>query len=291
MKNRQIRLIIGILVGLILFASSIALLMYSKQNELKNYVEDHVEVYVSSKHLNKGDLIGPKDIQKVFLPKSYLAFTPLTQSEIMGRYASVEIFAKEPLRKEKLSIAKPSKDKFVVFKPVEKVKNAKKQHLDNYAKDTITVSLGVFKNMDYSLKSGDTIDIISIFPKKSKNQDFNMKYVALNVTIKSFISNAQETSRYISKGGKKLVKADSVIFEMQPKDLKNFLTVYYKTLTLYSNRIYAGGKGKSGNLWMVKCSSEADEKDQNLKKNMLVDHITQYRKRRAVERVSISYED
>lgn len=289
MKNRRIRLIMGILVGLILFSSSIALLMYSKQSDLKKQVEDHIEVYVTSKHLNKGDLIGPKDIQKVFLPKSYLAFTPLTQSEIMGRYASVEIFAKEPLRKEKLSLVKPSMDESVVFKSIEKVEVTEITKSEEILNDTITISLSVFKNMDYSLRNGDTIDILSVFPKQTRKNDFSFetKYVALKVTIKSFISNGAKTTQYIGQTAKgKLLKADSVIFEMRPKDLKNFLSVYYKTLQLYSSKVYSGG-----NLWIVKCSAEVDEKDQKLKKRMMVDYVTQYKRSKAKPRVSISYED
>jgi len=281
MRNRKTRIIIGVLIGLIFFSSSVALLMYTKQNDLSQYVEDHVEVYVTTKHLLRGDLIGPSDLEKAFLPKSYLSFAPLTKSEIVGRYANVEIFAKEPIRQEKISKNEPVDEKIVVVVPKTKIKQKlKAEEIPEViaTKDTITITLSMFKNIDGTLKRGDHIDILSVIPKitqKSKEFQYNTKYVVLNAKIDTFVSHAQRVKSYITKSEKSTTVADSIVFEMDPKEIEKFLSLYY-------------GVGK---LWMVKCSPEGTDKDQAIKKNMIVKKKKIVRKTRAkVTGVSISYE-
>jgi len=288
MRNRQTRIVIGVLVGLVLFASSIALLMYSKQSSLSQYVEGHVNVYVTSKHLALGHKITQSDITKASLPKSYLAFTPLTESEIVGRYTTVQMFAKEPLRREKISTTKPITKQVVV--PKKEVVKVQKKQVSSH--DTITVSLNIFKNIDSSLKKGDTIDIISVISKRSNtnNTNYSTKYIVLSAKINSFVSNFSHTKKYITKGQKGSLIADSVVFEMSPEDIKNFLSVYYTTQELNSKRVL---NSKTGHLWMVKRSRVVNVKDEKLKKSMMIDHKQKvYRKRRAAApKVSISYED
>jgi len=291
MKNRQTRIIIGILVGLILFSSSIALLMYSKQNNLSEYVEGHVEVYVSAKHLYKGDLINPEDIEKAFLPKSYLLFAPLTKSEIIGRYATVEIFKKEPLRKEKISLSKPVLNKTIVQK-VAKVA-PKVEKIDYVKRDTITVSLSIFKNIDGSLKKGDYIDIVSVRARKNKKetQKYDTKYVALKVKINSFVSNFKRVKKYVVSTKNGVTVSDSVVLEMNPDEIKNFLSVYYTTQELNAKRVF-NSKTNAGHLWMVKRSSVSEDKNDKIKKRMLVDHVqTVYKRKKSAPKVRISYED
>ena len=280
MRNRKTRIIIGVLVGLIFFSSSIALLMYTKQNDLSQYVEDHVEVYVTTKHLLRGDLIGPSDLEKAFLPKSYLSFVPLTKSEIVGRYANVEIFAKEPIRQEKISKNEPIDEKAVVVVAKTKLQQEVKEEIPEViaTKDTITITLSMFQNIDGTLKRGDHIDILSVIPKitqKSKEFQYNTKYVVLNAKIDTFVSNAQRVDNYITRGEKSTTVADSIVFEMDPKEIEKFLSLYY-------------GVGK---LWMVKCSPEGTPADQAIKKSMIVKKKKIVRRTRAkATGVSISYE-
>lgn len=293
MKNRQTRIIMGIMVGLILFSSSIALLMYTKQNSLKGYVEEHTEVYVAASSLEKGDLIKESDLEKAFLPKSYLAFAPLTKSEIVGRYAQVDIYPKEPLRREKIADTKPKLENSVTYKAPKKVVVKKQKELKPANSDTITVSLSLFKNIDSSLKRGDHIDILSVIPKntKSRNAEYTTKYVALNVKINSFIGNYKNVKRYVYSAQEGSSKADSIVFEMAPDEIKNFLSVYYTTQELNSKRVF-NDKVNSGHLWMVKRNSQNSDTLDSVKKKMLVDHKARvYKKRKAAKKVSISYED
>jgi len=294
MRNRQTRIIIGILVTMVLFASSIALLMYSKQSNLSDYVEGHVEVYVTAKHLKKGTKISERDLTKAFLPKSYLAFTPLTQSEIVGRYAKVEIFAKEPLRKEKISATKPVEKKSIVLNSTLLKKKTSTVLKESIKHDTITVSLSLFKNIDTSLRKGDKIDILSVLEKRSKSSagKYTTKYIALNVNVHAFLLNAKSVKKYMTKDKKgTYLKADSVVFEMSPDEIKNFLSIYYTTQELNSKRVF-NTNGNRGHLWMVKCSSQVNTQDEKIKKSMMVDRKQKvYKRRKTVQKVSISYED
>ena len=280
MRNRKTRIIIGVLVGLIFFSSSIALLMYTKQNDLSQYVEEHIEAYVTKKHLLRGDIIGPSDIEKAFLPKSYLSFTPLTKSEIVGRYANVEIFTKEPIRKEKISQDEPIDEKpVVIIQKVEIKKEINKEEISDVVvtKDTITLAMSMFKNIDGTLKRGDHIDILSVIlvNEYSKEFKYSTKYVALNVKISTFISHSQQVNRYLTQSEESVRIADAIVFEMEPKEIERFLSLYYSV----------------GKLWMVRCSSEGTRNDAKVKNNMLVKKKKIIRKARSkVTGVSITYE-
>jgi len=292
MKNRKNRIVIVILVGLVFFSSSIALLMYSKQSQTKEVNNLLIEVFASSKALKKGVLIGASDIKSIKLPKSYMAFTPLTQSEIIGRYTSVDILAGEPFRKEKISILKPKAPKKRVSRVVEEVEP--KELAPKVYNDTITIPLTLFKNIDNTLKKGDFIDIVSIKSKKSKNTEisFETKYIALHIPIDSFVHNYSSVKTFISKDeDENLVAADSVVFKMDPDDIKNLLSLYYKAQELNANRVHNTKKANIGHLWMVKCSEVIDESAQKKKERMLVDYIVQKKRRKFTPRVSISYEN
>jgi hypothetical protein len=295
MKNRQTRIIIGILVGLVLFASSIALLMYTKQSGQAVESSNNIEVYVANQHLTQGHKITASDIVKAYLPSSYIPSAPLTPDEIIGRYTQVEIFAKEPLRKEKISLLQPTEEqpKTLESSAVKIQEMPAQKGLQ--MSDTVTVPLTLFQNIDTTLKTGDYIDIVSIIPSASRGKDmeFNTKYIALHVLINSFVSNAAKIDNVTLTQEKKILRADSVVFEMSPSDIKNFLSTYYKTQELNANRVFNTSKTNNGHLWMVKCSDEVDEKSQKAKDRLMVDYVSTYKKVRAkaVEQVSISYEN
>ena len=293
MKQKKTKIIIGVLLALVMFASSVALLMYTKQNKLSKYVESHIEVYIAAKSLNRGDMINDTDIKLSSLPKSYIEFTPLTKAELVGRYANVDILATEPMRSEKISLTKPVEEVIATKRMTNTKEVEVVNHLDS---DTIVVSLNVFRNLDSSLKKGDFIDIVSVKSKTSKknNKDFSTKYVALHVAIDSFVSNSKSISKMLVKKYDKDNKvtgfgvADSVVLEMSPKDIKNFLPMYYATQTLNSNRVYTT-KANTGHLWMVKCASEVDEKVQNEKKKLMID-LRRIKRVKKANGVIISYE-
>ncbi|WP_304545920.1 flagella basal body P-ring formation protein FlgA [Sulfurimonas microaerophilic] len=297
MKNKQMRMVVLILIGLVLFTTSLALLLYSKQGDLEKQANrvQMVEVFLSAKDIKRGELIDAHSIKKGTLPKEYLGATPLTASEIIGRYARVDIFANEPLRKEKISLAQPKEEQKVVkvvenntFKAAEITPELKDA-------DTIVLPLSVFHNIDTSLLAGDTIDIVSVKSNKSGREvGFSANYIALGVKIKSFANNMQRAKGYIiSSIEGKAVVANGIVLEVDPKKIKNFLNLYYETLALNQNRVY--NKNNSGHLWMVKCAKEQTAETLKQKEKMLADYVAkvQYKAHKAVKRtqeVSISYE-
>jgi len=293
MKNRKMRLLVGILVGLVFFSSSLALLLYLKQGS-SNSIEktESIGVYITTRTIKKGELLQARDISETILPRSYISETPLTAAEIIGRYALTDIFTKEPLRKEKLSLTQPLEEKNVeeeVYEPqvVESVSSFDEN------RDTMTVPLYVFKNIDETLKAGDYIDILTIVPKKSDSREFITKYVALHILINSFISHATKVDSIVSVNDKNEVsRASAVVFEILPGDIKNLLSSYYKTQQLNTKSVYNTARSNGGHLWMVKCTTSLDPAIQKFKSKMLIDHVTVYKRRKkAVHKVSISYEN
>jgi hypothetical protein len=290
MKNRQHRIIIGTLVGLLLFSSSLALLFYSQQGNANTHQENMVEVFVSSKDIQKGTQIDADMIKKISLPQAMLPKTPLVDTEIVERYAAVDIYENEPFRVQKLSETDPLKTlKIETFKE-KLVQNTNEGN--NSIADTFTLPLSLFKNIDPTLKKGDYVDIVSVTFKgdKEKKNNFSTKYVAIHIPVSSFIINEKSSSIYTIHGDDDaLIKAQSIVLEVSPKEIKNFLKVYYKTQELSSNRVY-NTNNYGGQLWLVKSSKNLDAKTLKVKQAMLVDKKTYVARKKNPNKVSISYE-
>lgn len=299
MKNKQMKMAILILIGLVLFTTSLSLLLYSKQGDLEKQAHkvEMVSVFLSAKDIKKGELIDAHSIKKGSLPREYLGAVPLTAAELIGRYASIDIYANEPLRKEKISLQKPQTQKQVVIKSSDENGTKEPKTTPEIAQgDTITLPLNVFKNIDRTLQSGDTIDIVSVISEKEGRElDFSTKYIALGVKIRAFVNNTQRAKGYvISVSKEKVSYANEIELEIDPKKLKNFLTLYYETLSLNQNRVY--NTHNSGHLWMIKCAKEQSEETLKQKEKMLSDYVrkVKYKARRAVKqqpKVTISYEN
>lgn len=295
MKNKQIRMVILILIGLLFFSTSLALLMYSKESELESHMKQlrMVDVIISSRDIKKGEILGADNIQTAKLPADYIAGTPLVASEVIGRYAAVDIFKNEPIRKEKISLSKIEEVKVVETNATQDVAVVSKKKDEV---DTITLPLTVFKNIDSSLQQGDKIDIVSVkYKKDNRDFDFSTKYIALNVTVNGFVLNGKKVNTYIASyvEGKPLFAQD-VILEFSPKDIKNFFMLYYRTLSLNESRVY-NTSNNGGHLWIVKCAKTQDQELQKKKEQMLADHIatlkrTQVTVTQASSEASISYE-
>jgi len=297
MRNRNTRIIMGILVGLVLFTSSVALLMYLKQSKANENITHNVEVYVASKNLKEGDYIGADAIKKAKVPQNYISFTPLMPEEIIGRYAKVAIFAKEPVRREKLSTINPL-DAKIEHVVVSHEKNVTKERIVS-SSDSVSIPLSIFKNRDASLKAGSFVDIVSIVPKKLKNRNyaFTTKYIALHVLVHSFVSNNIAMPSYTrtvtqikdKKNISKIIAADTIVLDMSPKDIKNFLALYYTTQALNSNRVY-NTANYGGQLWLINAATDTDAAIQKEKEKMLLDKKRTIVKRKRVQKVSIAYE-
>jgi len=298
MREKKIKIFIGILLALITFASSVALIMYSKQSELNKQIENQVAVYVASRDIVAGEYIGAGDVVLGKLPKNYIGSSLLTKEEIISRYAKIDIFANEPFRPQKLTLQKPIEPKGIEPSGVETKEN---EILEQLSSDTISISLEVFKNLDASLKKGDLIDIVSVFPTKDKQggYEFSAKYIALNLKISSFRKSAKEmqniTATTYDETTKKnnTIIADTMILEISPLEIKNFLSMYYMAQELNSQRVYATTENR-GHLWMVKCSDAQNKELQSDKNTLLLKEKvakTKIAVPKEKERVKIFYED
>jgi len=302
MKNRNTRIIMGILIGLVLFTSSVALLFYLKQSRANENITHKVEVYIASKNLKKGDYIDANAIVKAKLPQNYVSFKPLTAEEIIGRYAKVDIFAKEPIRKEKLSTINPLNKRVKKTKETDTKKAPAEQTIVTTS-DSISLPLSLFKNKDTSLRAGNFVDIVSVMPKKLKNREysFKTKYIALHVPVHSFISRnvtipaftrtVTQTKDKVTTS--KIIEADTIVLDMSPKDIKNFLALYYETQALNDDRAY-NTNNYGGHLWLVNAATDTDKAIQKEKQKLLLDykkaHIVKKRRKRPTQKVSIAYE-
>jgi len=289
MKNRQIRLIIGVLTGLVLFSSSLAFLFYTKQEKALSSVDEVLSVYVAKNNIVRGKMITAEDLELSKLPKSHLLTTPLSDVEIIGRYANVDIYAKELIRAEKLALLEPKEQEAVKNKELKTSQESSEEEI--VKSDTLTLPLSLFQNLDTTLKAGESIDIVSILPTKlkSRDEDFDTKYIATDVSIDSFVSGSKTLQSAVVETEKSLVYADSVVFVMSPTEIKNFFELYYKSQGINANRVY--NKENKGHLWMVKCSRSNDANEQRAKERLMLDYVRPYVREKAVERVSISYEE
>ncbi len=282
------------MVGLVLFSSSVALLLYLRQGSSKVTSTPSVEVYVAAKNLKRGDMLDAASIVKAKLPATYINFTPLTDSEIISRYATMDIYKNEPIRPEKISITQPvTQTKAVITETKSVQKETPEPKLEQVTQDTIAVSLSVFKNNNTLLKAGDYVDIASVVPTNSKNKanDFLTKYIALHVKISNFINHGAVTTTLVTSNAKgQATQADTVVLIMTPQEIKNFLALYYKTQALNNNRVY-NTHNYGGQLWMIKTPKEIDEKLQSEKERLMVDKKISAKKRKKIaHRVKISYE-
>ena len=289
MREKKTKLLVGILLSLVLFTSSAALLMYSKQSRIDQEKTGSIELFVSTKSIKAGEMIGAEEIKKTSLSKEYGVLKPLAKEDIIGKYATSDILYMEPIRSEKLSLTKPKEEKAAEASDTQKSDTA--SSVTQIDSDTVSISLNVFKNIDYSLKAGDYIDIVSIFPKKDKNKEyeFETKYIALHVKINAltFASVPQPEDK-----NKKapVASSNTVVLSMKPKEIKNLLDLYYAAQYINSQRVY--NENNKGHLWMVKCSQTVDAKAEVQKKAMLVD-AKKYgapSTSRSSNSVSISYE-
>ena len=299
MKKDRTRLIIGILLSLVLFSSSIGLWLYTKEKNLSKEMQQMRYVYVMAKDVKKGTRISDADIRLERYPKEVISWKTPKKGEILHRYAKTDLYKGEPLMASKLS-TQPIVEKKEITKQKAKVEKPKIQKKNPFAKfkgDTITLSLASFHNIDPTLKSGDKVDIASIDASVNELKNDNklkIRYAAIGVSIISFgygTSQHKSATRKINtKNGIKTLTADNVTLAVTPKNVQNLLALYYKTKSFNSQRAY--NENNKGHLWLIKSKVE-DKKLLQEKKKLLLDYKAPakqraYRKKR--DSIRIEYE-
>ncbi len=281
MKKDRTRLIIGILLSLVLFSSSLGLWFYLKEEELNKKVQHLRYVYVISKDVKKNQKITNNDIELKKLPKEVVTWEVLTKDKILHMYAKENLYKGEPVLASKLSkspILKKEK------KIIELKTNNDIQTKISYKGDTLTIPLSSFQNIDPWLKKGDKIDILSVdfYPERdSRNNKYKPYYIAIGVEIVSFGYGTQRydkaTKEIYEQDTHKKVLADSITLSVNPKNLNNLIQLYYKTKSLNAKRAY--NQNNKGHLWIVKNNSNNEEILKQKEKMLL-----SYKKKRVVKK-------
>jgi Flp pilus assembly protein CpaB len=299
MKNRQSKLIIGILSGLVLFASSVALLMYSKQNTLASQIAKNTEVYVARRDLQTGEYITANDIVKSSLPEELINFAPPKATQIVGKYVKEKLYKNEPIRPEKISSRKVSiKQQSQQTKVLKRQHSESNKHKSIQQTDTLSFPVESFRNLDNSIEAGDYIDIVSALPKYNKKgeiEDFVTKYIALHIEVLYYLRDKQKQktlltlSQTAQKEQTQGLKAKTLVLNMTPKNVTQLLRVYYKTQKLNEKRVY-NTQNYGGQLWVIKTTKDKNATLQKMKERMLLGKKRYHRKQKQ-QKVSISYEN
>ena len=295
MKQQKMKLLIVGLLGLFVFASMIALLMYNKTRQIQARIDDQVTVLIASKSIEAGEIVGASALGVVELPRSTVTFQPPELGDIVGKYAVTDILEGEPMRTEKLSLSAPQPK---TMPKIETAEVPKTLPVAVPAADAVTdrmsIPLRLFQNVDDTLKEGDRIDIISIRPKQGGGTkrigDVDVRYVALNVAVAGFIANGiwQDALAVQAEGVR---RADTILLEITPKQIGNFLSLYYEAQQINQMRPYNDGKSNTGHLWMVRCGT-LDVAEEERKSKMLVGARPKPVKRYIRKpKVEISYEN
>ncbi len=185
--NKQMAIIL-VLLSLLLSALGSAFYFY-KLNEKSIIQNNQLRVIcVASKNIDKNTKIQKEHLKKVKIAKKYVLATPLMEKEIIGKYAKVNIYKNDLFRKEKI-MNKLGDD-------------VNKTVVDGFKNNSYNIAFNMFKNPNYSVKKGDTIDIISVYPTtptKFTSSPNAVQYVASQIQILGFLSDGNETAKSINK--------------------------------------------------------------------------------------------
>lgn len=289
MREKKIKILVGILLTLVLFSSSAALLMFMKQDSSAMSSKESVRVYMASKALDGSKPISAEDISEIHMPKAELRFTPLSSSEIVGMYVQSDMLQGELFRAEKLALTQ----KALQTQPTQIAKESEEVLIESI-QDTLVLNLTLFQNMDTTLKAGDFIDIVSIMPTQEKNKEYEFKpqYIALHIPVVG-INYETQIQNEKDKKAAAISVAKSIVVGMKPEEIKSFLDLYYTAQNINAQRYY--NEQNRGHLWMVKCAKEGSAEATQAKKSMLIHEKAPQPSPKAApkrqERVSIAYEE
>jgi len=298
MKKDRTRLIIGILLSLVLFSSSLGLWLYSKEQNMDRKLENMKYVYVMAKDVKKGSKITDSDLKLERYPQEVISWRTLSKGEILHRYAKTDLYRGEPVLASKLS-TEPIKEKAKPQKQIEPVKGAvqKSVPVEKFKGDTITLSLKSFHNIDPTLRSGNKVDIVSIDATAQdlrNEKKLKTRYAAIGVKVISFGFGTQEGKNVIKRisnaEGTTTLLADTITLAVTPKNVKNLLALYYKTKSFNAQRAY--NEENRGHLWLIK-NRTSDEQLTKEKKKLLLDYkkpYTKHVKKRHTQPLRIEYE-
>lgn len=247
--DKQLAIIL-VLVSMLLSAIAISFYFYNQNKKMEKIKNKIVTIYVAKKDLKKDDLIEEKDLKKTTIEKQYILTKPLLKDEIVGKYAKEPIYKNEAFLKVKLKT---------------KVEDETKTEDVTFKYNSYNMKFNLFENPNYSLKPGDIINIVSVYPgnpKEDKTNDYRVQYIAKNIKVIGFIRDGKESNKsIIKKKIEKLVKKKKVEEIVDVKAEEIVLDIKSKTIL---SLIDDFNKGKQ--VWMIKSKLGKEVEEKEIKK-------------------------
>ena len=235
--NKQIAIVLT-LVSLLLSALGGAYYFYIQNKKAIKSSNQLIVVYVASKNIKNNAKIEAKDLKQFKTAKKFVLNKPLLKKDIIGQYAKENIYKNDTFTKERLS-------KTLV------TKETKKGVIDSFKFNSYNISFKMFRNPNFSLKQGDIINIISVYPSsipKANGSSNAVQYVAKNIKVLGFLINGEESNNIKKKVKKtRTVKKKKITEEVMVKADEMILDINNKLLLSLTDDYNRGSQ-----LWMVK---------------------------------------
>ena len=200
-------------------------------------------VFVAAHTIPKDQKIEKKDLKAVETSSKYILTPPLLEKEIVGKYAKVEILENDTFRKEKLAVNIVEEEATLL----------------PFVHTSYNIAFKLFSNPNFSLKKGDHITIISVYPKENskQNMDYAVQNIASRIKILGFLEKGKEVGtpfrkekrHLVDKKGKKLeetedviVFADEMILDIEEKTLIRVIDDYNKGRQLWMVKVEGAGR-------------------------------------------------
>lgn len=243
MKFNKQTAIILVLASLLLSTIGAAFYFYNMHQTTLQNNNKKVKVYVAKDAIKKNKEITINDIKEHLITKQELLSIPLTQQEIIGKFAKVDIFRNELFMKEKISDV-----------PIE----TEEKELLTHKNNSYNIAYKFFRNPNYTLIKGDYIDIVTSYQKTvAELPEYSTQYIGRNIKVLGFSYAGQSVpkgvypqkiKKVINKKTTEVIeqaKADEIILDIESKPLLALIDDFQK---------------KGNQMWMIKSKSRVDKK-------------------------------
>ena len=235
--NKQIAIIL-VLFSLLLSALGLSYYFYTQNKISINNSNKLIVVYVASKTIPKHTKITMNDIKQYKTSRKFVLNKPILKKDILGKYAKTTIYKNDTISKSKLLI--------------KILKNIKKKNILNEFKyNSYNIAFKMFRNPNLSLKQGDIINIISVYPatKAKVNGSTNaVQYVAKEIKILGFLIDGEESNQISKKVKRTRIVKKKQITQTVVVKAKELILDINSDILLSLTDDYNRGK----QLWMVK---------------------------------------
>lgn len=237
-----------VLVSLLLSAMGAAYYFYDMNQKALQSNKQLRVVYHAKSDIKKNSIIKESNLKGIQIEKRFILATPLSKKEIVNKVAKENIYKNDMFRKEKLATKK----------------DIGEAHALKYKSNSYNIGFNLFRNPNYSLKQGDYIKIVSVYPDtKGKNTlNYHVQYVANNIQVIGFLEKGKSV-RDAFRSVKTTVKGKN------KKPVTKTVTKYANELLLdIDSKIILSlidDYNKGNQLWMVKSlppkSAKKDKKE------------------------------